>query len=140
MDFEVEIKKLKELDLPKSAFVVVGSGALAIRGIRDSKDLDVVVKDNIWNALTKKFTPAKNDSGIETISITDKMEILSNGSVYVSSEVVPFDDIFIYADEIDGIKYINLDHLKKIKTWLGSEKDLRDVELISEYLRLKSLV
>lgn len=139
MDFEEEIKKLKELDLPKSDFVVVGSGALAIRGIRGSKDLDVVITPNLWSELIKKFkVTTDNEWGIETLSIDGQMEILNpKDSIYGNSEAVSFEDLLTQADEIDGIKYINLDHLKKVKAWLGREKDLKDIELIDEYLSKK---
>lgn len=135
MDFNLEIKKLKKLNLPSSNFVIVGSGPLAIKGIRDSKDLDIIVTPPLWNELIKKYKVSKNEWGVEILSINDFIEILNpKDSLFGNSKVVPVDDIFKNADVIYGIKFINLEHLKKIKVSMGREKDLDDVRLIDQYL------
>jgi hypothetical protein len=44
-------KKLKELDFPLGEYVLVGSGPLAARGIREASDLDIAVTDKLWRQL-----------------------------------------------------------------------------------------
>lgn len=135
MNFHSEIEKIKELQLPQSDVVVVGSGALAVRGIRDSKDVDVMVTPDIWNTLAQKFIVRRNESDVETIYIGEYVEILNpRDSLFGDSRVVPIDDIFRDAELIDGIAYISLEHLKQIKLYMGREKDLADVKLIDQYL------
>lgn len=133
---ENEIKQIKKLDLPTNEFVIVSSGALAIRGIREAKDLDVIVTNSLWNKLATKYQ-TEVENGVERIKFDNSnIEILNPAqSIFGNSGVVPVEEIFEKADVFEGIKFINLDHLKKIKIKLGREKDLRDIQLIDEYLK-----
>ena len=49
--FKELLKKVKELNLPQNQYAIFGSGPLAIRGIRDSNDIDLIVKKKLWNKL-----------------------------------------------------------------------------------------
>src|SRR5690348_3074052 len=138
MSFKTQIENLKKLNLPSDHFVVVGSGALSIRGIRDSEDIDVIVTESLWNQMIKKYKVGINSFGVENLELENDIEILNPAqSIFGNSKIVPRNDIFKKADIFDGIKFLNLDHLKKIKTKLGREKDLKDVDLIDNYLKSK---
>ncbi len=45
------IKETLFLNLPLRQFTVVGSGALAIRGIRDAADIDLLVTQKLYDGL-----------------------------------------------------------------------------------------
>jgi guanosine-3',5'-bis(diphosphate) 3'-pyrophosphohydrolase len=118
-----------------SDFCVVGSGPLAIREIRDTKDLDVIVTNRLWNDLLGKYA-SEVENGVERIKFKNNIEILNPiQSMFGNSGIVPMEEIFEKADVIDEVKFINLDHLKKIKLKMGREKDLADIKLIDEYLK-----
>jgi hypothetical protein len=135
MAFKTDFRELKKLNLPASDFCIVGSGPLAIRKIRDTKDLDVIVTNHLWNdLLTKHETEVEN--GVERIKFKNNIEILNPvQSIFGNSGIVSIEEIIEKADMIDGVKFINLNHLKKIKLNLGREKDLADIKLIDEYLK-----
>lgn len=138
MNFQKQLENLKNLNLPTNHFVVVGSGALSIRGIRDSEDIDVIVTESLWNQMIKKYKVGINSFGVENLELENDIEILNPAqSIFGNSKIVPMKDIFEKADMFDGIKFLNLDHLKKIKIELGREKDLKDVDLIDNYLKSK---
>ena len=138
MNFKKQFENFKKLNLPPNQLVVVGSGALSIRGIRDSEDIDVVVTESLWSQLIKQYKVGINSFGVENLEIEDDIEILNpTQSIFGNSRSVPIEEIFNKADEFDGIKFINLDHLKKIKKELGREKDLNDIALINDYLSKK---
>lgn len=134
-----EIEQLKKIGLHIDEFVIVSSGALAIRGIREAKDLDVIVTNSLWNKLTATYQ-TEVENGVERIKFDNSnIEILNPAqSIFGNSRVVSVEEIFEKADIFGGIKFINLNHLKKIKTKLGREKDLKDIELIDEYLKNNS--
>ena len=46
-------KKLKELNFPQGEYVVVG-GAVTAHGIRESKDLDILVTPTLYQQLQKQ--------------------------------------------------------------------------------------
>jgi len=50
-------KKLKELNFPLGEYVLVGSGPLAARGIREASDLDIAVTPKLFKELieSKKY-------------------------------------------------------------------------------------
>lgn len=52
MKFEEELKKL---NLPLGKYAIFGSGPLAIRGLRENNDIDIIVTDELWQNLTKKY-------------------------------------------------------------------------------------
>lgn len=133
MIFTDNLKKLKDLKLPADEFVLVGSSAMGVRGIRESNDLDIIVSDDLWKMLAQKY-PVTKEWGIDKIKIEDDIEILGEGSVFRDSQIAPVDEIIRTADVFDGIHYINLELLKKFKQKLGREKDYKDIELIDAYL------
>ncbi len=132
--FQILLNNLKALNLPPEEFVIVSSGSLAVRGIREAKDLDVVVTEKLWNELVKNYPIIEKD-GVQRIDCGNYIEILENrSSLFANSHVVPVEDVFRDADVIDGIKYISLNHLRKIKETFKREKDIKDIALIDAYL------
>ncbi len=45
------LTELKTLNLPLGHFAIFGSAPLAIRGLRDSHDLDIIVSDELYEDL-----------------------------------------------------------------------------------------
>lgn len=133
MSFLDHLKKLKDLKLPTDQFVLVGSSALGIRGIRESNDLDVIVSDNLWKKLVQSYSVTR-EWKVDKIKIADNIEILGEGSVFRDSRIASVDELIKTADTFDGLHYINLELLKKFKQQLGREKDFKDIELIDTYL------
>lgn len=54
-NFKKQLAELKKLNLPKDKYAIFGSGPLAINGIRDSDDIDIIVKSEVWDELAKKY-------------------------------------------------------------------------------------
>ena len=134
-NFQIQFEELKNLDLPPNQFLVVGSGPMSIREIRDSEDIDVIVTLDLWNELIRTYSVEPNSWGVERISIGDNIEILNpDQSIFSNSSIIPVDDVHSQADTFDGIKFLHLEHLKVFKKKLGREKDLRDIELIDRYI------
>ena len=71
-------------------------------------------------------------TSVSSIQVVDSIDPVTG--IFSNSSVVPVEEIFEKADLFDGIKFINLDNLKKIKAKMARDKDLRDIELIDIYL------
>ena len=135
MNFQKQFDDVKKLNLPASDFVVVSSGALSVRGLRESNDIDIIVTQSLWDEMIQKFKVGINDWGVENLQLEDNIEILNpKQSIFGNSRVVLVEDIFEKADVFDGIKFINLEHLRAIKLKLGREKDIQDVKLIDDFV------
>jgi hypothetical protein len=77
INFRSRIEYLKKFNLPVGEFVVVSSGALAVRGIRVARDIDVVVTDSLWSELIKQYKVEQNKLGIERIDLGSDVEVLN---------------------------------------------------------------
>lgn len=126
------INKILSLKLPENEYAAFGSVPLALLGIRDSSDIDLIVSENIYNNLL--------NSGW----VQNKWE---NGGVYLEKDDFQvtrnwkFDQYNPDIDKliedsvlISGVPCVKLEEVRKWKIAFGREKDLRDVNLIDEYL------
>lgn len=129
-------KKLKELDLPRGEYVVVG-GAVTAHGIRESEDLDILVTPKLYRHLKKRgFKACTCQECIDTsrilLSIKD-VDILPN--LILGDYLGDTKKLIEEADIINGFPFIKLVELIKFKRVLGREKDFKDIELIEQYLK-----
>lgn len=136
MQFQSLLLDLAKLDLPSQEFVVVASGPLAVRGIREAEDVDIIVTPHLWNDLARKYPVTKKKWGTKEFDHIEigTIEVLGSGSMFTDSSVIQVEEIFSKADVIDGIKYLRLEYLKLFKEKLGREVDKRDIELIEQHL------
>ena len=115
-------------------FVIISSGTLAVRGIREANDIDLIVTEKAWKELIKKY-PVITKNGAERIVIGNEIEISCTFLLLSETLEIPVQEVFDKADIIDGIKYMNLEHVKIIKRKMNREKDLKDIALIDAYLK-----
>lgn len=128
MNFKDLLKELDALDLPKDQYVITSSGPLAVRGIREAHDIDLVVTPKLWEALKQKH-PVKEMGLCDSIQIGN-IDILGN---FRSERLFTSEDQINQADVIDGHRYVNLETIIAFKKQLGRDKDKRDLELIKDY-------
>lgn len=133
MNFPKLLQELKALNLPNDQYVIIGSGPLAVRNLREAQDLDILTSDSLWQELSQKYPVILQiPPDIEKIQIGN-IEFVGKGSSYRDDAVAAIDEIFKTADLINGHFYINLNLLRKIKQKRAKEKDLKDIELIDQY-------
>lgn len=133
MNFSKLLQKLKALNLPNDQYVIIGSGPLAVRNLREAQDLDILTSDSLWNELSQKYPviPQKPPD-IEKIQIGN-IEFVGQGSTYKDSSIATLEEILNTADFINGFPYLNLNLLKKFKLKMAREKDLKDIKLIDQF-------
>lgn len=129
---------LRQFGLKTDNSVVIGSGILQALEIRESKDIDLVTTQEIFDHLKKsgKFSVAE-DHGREILT-DGKYEI---GTYWkVLEKLYEFEDFEDESIVIDGVRYITLNFLYRVKkSWLHMddvrEKDTKDVYLIEKYMK-----
>lgn len=121
------METLKELDIPKEDFVIYGSAPMVLRGLKEkNNDLDVLVKDSVWEKLSIKYPNNINGDYIDIngVSFTHKdMNLLGN-----------VDEVIKNSDIIDGFHILSLAETKRWKEKVGGERHLKDAEVIGTYL------
>lgn len=126
-NFKEQLLKLRKLNLPTDEYAVFGSGPLAIRGIKDSNDLDIIVKSDLWDKLTKRYLP--QDGQYAKFIRIGSIEIYKNWKPWFSDS----DKLINDADIFDGVRFVKLNHVLSWKKEYNREKDKKDVQLIEEY-------
>jgi len=130
MKFEKLLKELRDFikkeNIDHKDFAVFGSGPLAVRNIRESRDIDIILRPSIFENLKKKYKI--NSRGY---ICQGNIEIFSDWNPWFSDVNLLIDS----ADIINNIKYVKLEYVIKWKKMFNREKDKRDIELIEEYLK-----
>jgi hypothetical protein len=106
--------------------VVVGSGILNALGIRESRDIDLIVTDEIYTKFEAEGWEKDNWSD----QVVLKHDVFDLGKSWYGKSI---DELSPNAQYIDNIPYLSLEDVYKWKKSLGRDKDLHDLELIDEY-------
>ena len=127
--------KVKALNLPLDQIIVIGSGILDQLGIRPAGDIDLAASSDLMKKLSEE-----SDNWIKKFDDNQRFYFVKDdGSAEVwdgwvfDGQTVSYDDLLDYAVEYDGVRFVDLEFLRKWKSWRGREKDVRDVELIDEW-------
>ena len=125
--FFQKLEELKCLKLPPGEYAITGSGPMAIRGLREAHDIDVVVKKTLWLELLKRFSPYDRQhiriGNIEIwgdfLNLTERME-----------------DVIDSAELLAGYPFVTLQDTLSWKKFFNREKDQKDIKMIEEILNL----
>ncbi len=125
------INKVRELNLPQGLYIVFGSAPLAIRGIRDANDIDLLVSEEVFNSLRsagwKQIEKGPSDKPL----VKGDYEAHQNWNF--SSYKPTLKHLLQSAELEEGIPFASLDEVRKWKFASGRPKDLIDIELIDTY-------
>jgi len=110
-------------------------------GIKESRDIDIVVH-------TKTFEELSLLEDFHRESYPEGHYCLKNGALQIGDRFLvskidtnwTYDYIFKNSFVINGLRYMKLDVVLKIKKLLNRPKDIRDIKLIEEYLRSENEV
>lgn len=122
------VQELKALNLPKGKYAIFGSGPIAVRGMRDANDIDIIVKADLWDELKQKYGEYLKQQplsiGIGNIEIFRDWLDLSDR----------IDEMIDSAETIEDLPFVRLEYVLEWKESMGREKDKKDVEAIRDYL------
>ena len=117
------INRLEDLNFDKNRYWVLAGSAMVLHGIRpETHDIDM--------GCTKEFADELETEGYPTVVMPD-----GTRRITYAEDVEIFEDwIFDRVVFVEGIPVISLEGLLEMKRSLGREKDLRDVQMIEEFL------
>ena len=119
------LDELLALDLPPGSFAIFGSGPLAVRGWREAKDVDIIVRRSVWDELAKEYPRNVNGKGLQVSHI----ELFADWEPWFEDADMLIDT----AEIIEGLPFVRLEHVVAWKKAMGREKDLKDIELIDSH-------
>ncbi|MCI9585103.1 MAG: hypothetical protein HFH45_00460 [Bacilli bacterium] len=122
------ISILRKYNFNTNDYIVLSTGAMVIHGIKETAhDIDLAVSSKFYNEL------------IKTYDCECYLEYQINGK---SMKVYSF-DVFDFGEDyfdtssinlIDGIPVQSINSILKFKKSLNREKDIKDIQLIEEYI------
>lgn len=127
------IGELKVLNFPAGQYAIFGSGPLAVRDLREANDLDIIVKQELWDKLAVQYEPhEKETTKGPTASIA-----IGNIEIYNTwLNLTPKINEMIDGAEIkEGLPFVKLEYVIEWKTFMARDKDLNDLKLIADYLK-----
>lgn len=133
------LKKIRGLNLPEKEFVVLGSGILEVKGIRKANDLDILIKEDLFKILKEStdwtyIQKTGKKGGKIDLLLKDNVQLYFH--VYGEYSFNYFMEDKERVEEIENIYFSSLkDLLRNKKNW-KREKDLIDIDLIENYLRI----
>jgi hypothetical protein len=133
MNLSEVVGTVKSLQFPDGNYVVYGSGPLALHGIRDVNDVDLLV--------TKELKAELKASGWKEINKGPNDTPVTKGNVEAHDtwsfcEYNPtLDELLSRADIYEGVAFASLEDVLKWKlASSASDKNLKDIEIIKAKL------
>ncbi|OGE76230.1 MAG: hypothetical protein A3K06_00250 [Candidatus Doudnabacteria bacterium RIFCSPHIGHO2_01_52_17] len=124
-------QRVKELKLPIGKYALFGSAPSGIRGLKDCRDIDIIVTEDLWDEYKSK--------GWETRVMPRGSQYLWNDEIELWKDWYPgkwdIKKLIDEAEMIDELPFVKLEHVVKWKRQSGREKDLKDIETIEKFLR-----
>lgn len=127
-------EEVQRLNLPLGEYAVVSSGTMMAHGIREARDIDLLVTPRLYTELKTR--------GWEAKQLKPTFTVVKNGIAEASPEMIftgsyrP--DIFAIiarAEIINGVVFQTLTDVLDFKRALNRAKDITDIALIAKYLK-----
>ena len=131
MTKEEIISKVKSLDLPINSYIVFGSCPLTVCGIREAKDIDLLVSKEIYQKLRNSGWKELYKNPRDKPLVHDVFEAHENWNFSSYSPTLEY--LLTNAINIDGVLFASINDVLKWKTASGRLKDLTDIKLIELY-------
>jgi hypothetical protein len=136
------IDVVKKLGLPAGEYAVFGSGIMEVCGLRESGDVDFIMTKRLFDdlAATPKWERfVYENNGDEAIKYQgDFVDVgFWECNYFPGCDEAGILRMIKNADIIDGVSFVGLTDTMGWKSGSGREKDLRDVEMIREFLEKK---
>lgn len=126
--------KVKNLGLPAGKYAIFGSGPMVVRGLREGKDVDIIVPKEVFKEYETK-------PGWQVKKFDDNTNYLDNDGIELWDEWGPgewdINKLIQEAEIIDGLPFVRLEEVLKWKETNARPKDLEDIKLIKTYLANK---
>ncbi len=126
------VRRFQELGLPADQCVVIGSGILDALGLRESDDIDLVVSSDVFATLQADGSWTAKEKHNDIVLLKDDAEVWQD---WGADEEASFLSLYENSVIIDGVHFVNPQFLLAWKKQQSREKDVKDIQLLEEYLR-----
>lgn len=131
-------ERVKALGLPEGAYALMGSALLDAWGLRKANDIDLIVTPTLYDELKRRgWEEYRKENGFTYLNYRDAQAVSS-----AERHAPPFHEyprskqtLIDEAVCIKGTAFVSATDIIAVKKIYGRKIDLRDIQLIEEYLR-----
>jgi len=127
------INKFRRLKYPKNEMLVIGSGVLALLGLKKNKDLDFWATENVIRKLSKDPNFIKMKSKLDAKPIYESKD----KTIEIAGTLPPFKNIKEHLKRaiiVYGIHFQSPKDVLKWKKYMNRPKDQEDIKALEHYL------
>lgn len=125
------IERVYALGLPLDQLVVIAGGVLDGLGLREADDLDLVLSVELFSQLV---TLPEWQVGVKHKDLTITQPDIEAFMSWRDDGRPNFEELFAEGITIDGVRFAHPHAVIDWKKRRASDKDLRDIALLEEYL------
>ncbi len=131
---------LRGFQLPIDQYAITGSGPLGIRNLKAIGDIDIIVTPKLWTILAEKYG-ITDENGVRKIILPGGIvEAFAEGSFYTAPadpQAPTIASRIKDAEIIDGLPFDSIENVLYYKRKDAREKDLKDILLIEQWMRIQ---
>ena len=109
------LMELDKLNIPKEDYVIFGSGPMAIKGLLEPTDLDVVVREDVYKEMFGDKEPIR----------------IGNIELSYTWPNIDTEELFKNINWIDDYPFVSMDKVKLYKKQMNRKKDIEDLNLLN---------
>jgi len=128
------INKFRRLAYPKNEMLIVGSGTMALLGLKKNDDIDVWASKRVISLVSKNKSFIGKKSKLDGTILYETRD----GSIEIGSTFPPFKSLrkqLQRAIVIYGIHFQNPRDVLRWKKYMNRPKDQRDIRALEKYLK-----
>lgn len=128
---------LRGYGLPIDQYVIISSGPLGIRNLREIGDIDLIVTPELWKVLAERYGVVEKEGKCKVDFPGNDIEAFWEGSFVKPSDpnFPSISERISQAEIIEGLPFDSLETTVLFKRYMGREKDIRDLALIEAWLQ-----
>jgi len=125
-------KEIQKLEFPVNEYVIVGGGSMMARGIKETYDIDIVVTENLFNLCKDNGWQGHPKPNGDPSLRRENVELYLD--VNCGDFNPTFEELRNRAEIINNIPFCSLEDVIDFKKRYNRDKDIKDINLIKEYL------
>lgn len=128
------IDRIRALALPDDQYIVAGSGVMDALGLRESRDIDLIVSPGLFEELRVRGWKRFIEHDEYVLKYGDAEAWLT---FPYDGRAMTRDDLLAHSVQIEEVTFVSPEFLRDWKQAKQRPKDIKDIELLDEYLRGK---
>lgn len=128
------LDRIRALALPDDQYVVAGSGVMDALGLRESRDIDLIVTPELFEELRVRGWRRFTEHDEYVLKYGDAEALLTFPH---DGRAMTRDDLLAHSVQIEEVTFVSPEFLRDWKQAKQRPKDIKDIGLLEEYLRGK---